>query len=284
MSNIALTYTILSLLDRQARYLPRNHAKMYHKKSLKTSTISRRKPLLYTWSLGTDRSKCTQPWLNVPLTYREIPAHSRRNTKVRSSKRSKRGLVTRKDQNFNSLDGIFIRDSPPRPSKQNTKRLTHYEKQARPIEGLPANVSTSNVSYNLSNTGEMSEKDSRSYGDFYAERYRVVKKSEFPAFQQSMGTHEPTTSHAIDPEISSIISGSEFSDFLPNPPRPSDNLSDGSSEGYSHGSYKAYKSRLDMSSKGRREVMSEHTSQKVREKHAKSFQETLDVGAFLKLE
>ena len=189
--------------------------------------------------------------------------------------------MKQKDKKCGSLNGIYITDSRPRRSYQhNAKGSTYYEKSVRPYEShfIP-NIDRSGADYSPSKRHEISKSDRRNYGDFYEEHYKMVKKSEFPAFRSSSTKYETKKSRDIEPEISSIVSGSEFSDFLPTPPRPSESQSDGSAEGYSRGSYKAFKSRLEKSSKGRREVVSEDTSRRDRAKHTKSFQETLDVSS-----
>ena len=189
--------------------------------------------------------------------------------------------MKQKDKKCGSLNGIYITDSRPRRSYQhNAKGSTYYEKSVRPCEShFVPNTDRADVDYSPSKRHEISKSDRRNYGDFYEEHYKMVKKSEFPAFRSSSTKYETKKSRDIEPEISSIVSGSEFSDFLPTPPRPSESQSDGSAEGYSRGSYKAYKSRLEKSSMGRREVVSEDTSRQDRAKHTKSFQETLDVSS-----
>ncbi len=285
---------LLFFFNRQARTLPRNYSKLSYKKSYSTSTTPRRKPVLYTWSLRPNDSQTPQPWLNLPLKYEEIHPYAdrRRSEKHRSSTRSrsftKRSLRKQKDRRCGTLDGVYITDSRPRRSyQQNAKSSSYYEKSIRPSEShfIPSTHRSAKY-YNSPKPQEISKSNRRDYGDFYQERYKMVKKSEYPAFQSSSAKYEAKTSRDMEPEISSIVSGSEFSEFQPTPPRPSDSQSDGSysAEGYSRGSYKAYKSRLEKSSsKGRREVVSEATSQEDREKHTKSFQEALEVSRSTKL-
>ncbi|XP_046862212.1 uncharacterized protein LOC124455597 [Xenia sp. Carnegie-2017] len=74
----------------------------------------------------------------------------------------------------------------------------------------------------------------------------------------------------------SIVSGSEFSEFLPTPPRPSDSQSDISTDGYSRGSYKSFKNKLERNVKENREVVVEDRSQSDQQKHNESFKETFE--------
>lgn len=212
--------------------------------------------------------------LSLPITYREIHPHldRRKATKHKSSARSRsftKNSLKKKDKRLGSLKGVYITDSRPRRSYQQNS-VYH----GRPSYFAP---NRSKVNYKISSPNEISKAERENYADFYEERYEMVKKSEFPAFQSSSTKYE-ATSRDLEPEISSIVSGSEFSDFLPTPPRPSDSQSDNSTEGYSRGSYKAYKNSLEKSSKSRRELVNEDTSHHDRTKHTKSFQETLEVG------
>lgn len=270
----------VSILTRQARSLPRNNSKLNYKKSFTTSTMPRRKPVLYTWSLKTNDSDACQPYLNLPIAYNEtLPyGNHRRSTKHRSSTRSRsftrRSLRKQKSKKYGSLNGVHITDSRPRQFyQQNAQSSRNYERSSHPS----GSKFITNADYNLSKPREVSTRDRRHGGDFYEEHYKMVKKSDFPAFRSSSSKYEAKTSRDIEPEISSIVSGSEFSDFLPSPPRPSESQSDSSGQGYSRGSFKAYKSRLEKSNKGRSEVIMEERSEQDRAKHTKSFQETLEV-------
>ena len=201
----------------------------------------------------------------------------RRSTKHRSLTRSrsftKRSLRRQSERKLDSLHGVYITDSRP---QRLYKHNSTYGRSLRPNESYRAPEKSKPTS-DLSTSSKV---DRRNYGDFYEERYKMVKKSEFPAFRSSSSQYEAKKSRDIEPEISSIVSGSEFSDFLPTPPRPSESPSDGSTEGYSRGSYKAYKSRLEKSCKGIKEESSHDTSQQHRAAHFKSFEETLQVGIF----
>ena len=274
------------LFNRQARTLPRNYSRLNYKKFYTTSTTPRRKPLLYTWSVRGNDSQAPQSLAKFPIKYQEIHPYAdrRRTTKHRSSTRSRsftrRSLRRQREKQYGSLNGVYITNSRPPPfNRENTKSSMYYQRSMRPREShYIANTDRSTKSYSSSKAQEISKSDRRNYGDFYEESYKMVKKSEFPAFQASSSKYEGKKSRDIEPEISSIVSGSEFSEFLTSPPRPSDSQSDGSTEGYSRGSYKAYKSSLEKSSKGTREVSSQSTSQQDREKHTKSFQKTLEVS------
>ena len=271
---------ILHFLTRQTRTLPRNYSKLNYKKSFTTSSMPRRKPILYTWSAKAADSDTRQAYLNLPIAYNEAPPYSdrRRSTRHRSSMRSRsftrRSLRKQKAKKYGSLSGVYITDSRPRASyQQDAQSSRKYERSMRPS----GNKFIANTDYNFSRPREVSRSDRRDHGDFYEEHYKMVKKSEFPAFQSSSSKHEAKSSRDIEPEISSIVSGSEFSDFLPTPPRPSESQSDSSAKGYSRGSFKAYKSRLEKSNKGKSEVIMEESSAQDRAKHTKSFQKTLEV-------
>ncbi|XP_028394756.1 uncharacterized protein LOC114518921 [Dendronephthya gigantea] len=259
---------------RHVRSLPRNHSKLNYKRSITTSTFPRRKPVLYTWSLKPMDTEPQQSRPSLPITYREIHPHldRRRATKHRSSARSRsftKSSLKKKDRRLGSLKGVYITDSRPRRSHQ--QNSVYHGRSTRPSYFAP---NRSKVNYKISSPSEISKAERENYADFYEERYKMVKKSEFPAFESGSAKYE-ATSRDLEPEISSIVSGSEFSDFLPTPPRPSDSQSEGSAGSYSRGSYKAYQNRLEKSSKSRRELVREDTSHYDRAKHTKSFQETL---------
>ncbi|XP_046843859.1 uncharacterized protein LOC124437942 [Xenia sp. Carnegie-2017] len=76
----------------------------------------------------------------------------------------------------------------------------------------------------------------------------------------------------------STVSGSEFSEFLPTPPRPSDSQSDISTDGYFRGSYKSFKNKPERNVKENREVVAEETSQSDQEKHNEETLERLRYG------
>ena len=269
-----------TFLSRQARTLPRNYSKLNYKKSFTTSTMPRRKPILYTWSVKTADSDTRQAYLNLPIAYNEAPPYSdrRRSTRHRSSMRSRsftrRSLRKQKAKKYGSLSGVYVTDSRPRASYQrDAQSPRNYERSMRPS----GSKFITNADDNFSTPQDVSRSDRRNHGDFYEEHYNMVRKSEFPVFQSSSSKYEAKSSRDIEPEISSIVSGSEFSDFLPTPPRPSESQSDSSGKGYSRGSFKAYKSRLEKSNKGKSEVIMEERSEQDRAKHTKSFQETLKV-------
>ncbi|XP_046844142.1 uncharacterized protein LOC124438170 [Xenia sp. Carnegie-2017] len=241
---------------RRKRSLPRNHSRLNYKKSFKSSTTRRRKPLPSAWTINLRNSPPRHENYEDVHSYYLPP---RRKAKYQGSTRTRdymnHEMKVDEAKNHGSGDSkrYIVENRPKLSHAKNAKTSTYYK-----ISG----------GLQLSSHSDTSEVDYKSSPILHDQ----IKNQNFQAIYSDKKWEEK--SH--DPEILSIVSGSEFSEFLPTPPRPSDSQSDISTDGYSRGSYKSFKNKLERNVKENREVVVEDRSQSDHEKHNESFEETLE--------
>lgn len=204
-----------------------------------------------------------------------------------------------------SLNDVYITDSKPcygvsKPcygvstvradNQEHTLQSGSFKNERRLNQDEMSPISEGSYRF-ASSVSSASTNEQRNTTDYYGKNYKMVKRSEFPG--------KPQSNSQGDADMVSI-SGSEISDYLLGPPRPSDSPSEDrdlrwekkeekrdnvqSYGNYSRGSYKEYSSRVQNKARGagwsrRQELAEERTQQREndRTRHLTSFQNTLKV-------